>query len=323
MKVLLAAPIADGQTWVHIKKAFEKEECEVKVCEPKNVKGLYKTALKFKPDLIMCAQKKELTEAVKQIKADKNLSSVIVLWNVDARADVFRWKELWELMKACDFHMSVSKKHVEDYNKRNIGKCVWFPQAAGRDVYKKPINISEQDKKKYSCDVSFVGNINNFLHKGRAEILDTIEKTKGISFKRFGYSGNGKVYNGEHNKVCSLSKICIGCSAFPNNGSYTSVRDYKILAAGGFLLTRKYDGVEDLFCVEEGSEEVITYSGAKDCERKILFYLEHPERRKRISEAGYQSIIKRHTYNHRVKEIIRLVNEYSNDNKLIPKVEYR
>jgi len=301
MKVLLLFPMADGQTGPAIKYAFEKLGHKVEAVDAKlNPRKSHFTAIHFEPDLIFCSRTKELADQVRLIKLV--IDAKVCMWNVDTRTNIAEWKHLFPLIKLCDYHFIVDSKTIPEWRKIN-NNTFWVSQGLQNEVYKKPLTITDEDRKKYSCDVGWAGDIDSGGHIFRRSFIKAV-KSMDIDFKVWGRKGKSKIYNEEHNKMVSLSKINLAMSGWPENEGYVSVRDYKILGAGGFLLELDRKRIHDIFPV--GTMDHYYHSSESFMER-IRFYLINPELRKSRADNGYCWVRANATYTHRIKEMLNIM----------------
>jgi len=297
MKALLLFPMADGQTGPAIKYAFEKLGHEIRAVDAKlQPRDSYKVADDFKPDLVFCSRTVELTEQVAQIK-QKFPNAITCVWNVDTRDSINEWSHLFPLIRACDHYFVVANKLIPQWQTINPNTH-WLPQGLQNEVYDKPKEITDEDRAKYACNVSFAGS--NFItvpkHENRKRFLNAI-KNMGINYKFWGCYGIPRVYNEEHNKMVSLSKINLAISGWFKNNKYTSVRDYKILGAGGFLLELHREGIYEIF-----PENILRcYASTEDLTEKVRYWLDHEKERMEIAERGYKWVHANATYTHRIK----------------------
>lgn len=82
-------------------------------------------------------------------------------------------------------------------------------------------------------------------------------------------------------------------------------RIFDVPAAGGFLLTDNQADVSELF----DEDEVATYQDAEEALDKARYYLKHPTRRAALTERGRLRIAREHTYDHRVKALVRVMHQ--------------
>ncbi len=79
------------------------------------------------------------------------------------------------------------------------------------------------------------------------------------------------------------------------------LRAFDIMGAGGFLLT---DYQADLFDLFVPDEDFVYYTSKEDLLQKVGYYLEHEEERKAIARNGHDKVAAKHTYRHRVREML-------------------
>ena len=301
MKIFLAFPLKDGQTGPAIKRAFENLGHEVFAIDARlHPNKLYENYWKFRADLVFCAKLPEITMQIKLIK--QNFNPIICIWNMDTRTNVNYWKSLFPLIKLCDYNFIPDTGTLSAWKKINKN-TFWLPQGLQDEIYHKPESITETDRARYSSDVCWAGDL-GAVHEMRVPFIEALSKMK-INFKCWGCRGNPQVYNNEHNKMAALSKINLGCSCWPENGSYTSVRDYKIMGAGGFLLELYRDGIEKLFPLDIFD----FYKNEKELAVKIRYWLAHEKERKEIAEKGYKWTHEEATYKHRIIAAINYIEE--------------
>ena len=301
MRVLLLFPMADGQTGPAIKYAFEKLGHEVMAVDAKRKPGnSYLVASTFIPELVFCSRTIALAGQISQIKS-KFKNAKTCMWNVDTRDTLDEWKYLFPLIRIVDYHFVVETNLLPEWRRELNTKTFWLPQGLQNEVYGKPRSISEEDRQKYECDICFCGGIPppGIHHRDRRPIMEAIIKA-GFRFNIWGSEGMPQVYNEEHNKQTSLAKISLGISGWPKVGKYVSVRDYKIMGAGGFLLERQGDGLADLFPLGL----IGTYVSLDDLIDRIHYWLDHEKERKAIAERGYEWVHENATYTHRIKQAL-------------------
>ncbi len=79
------------------------------------------------------------------------------------------------------------------------------------------------------------------------------------------------------------------------------LRAFDIMGAGGFLLTDHRADLLDLFVP---GEDLVYYENKEDLLQKVGYYLEHEEERKAIARNGHDKVATKHTYRHRVQEML-------------------
>jgi spore maturation protein CgeB len=115
-------------------------------------------------------------------------------------------------------------------------------------------------------DVSFIGN----MYGERSDIIKNIEHNIRLVDNVFG-----------KNHAQEVSKTKINLNFCTNQGA--SDRVYKIMAAGGFLLTNDWVGRDKDFV---DGEDLVIFKNTKDLDNKISFYLKNENKRKTIAKNG-------------------------------------
>ncbi len=291
MRILLLFPMADGQTGPAIYHAFQRLKHQLKYVDAKiEPNKSYKACCEFKPALVFCSRTYQLTGEIEKIK-ERFRDTKICMWNVDTRTNINQWEHLFPLIKLVDYYFVVASRLIPEWRELNPNTH-WLPQGLQDEIYHKPDEITEDDRRRYSCDISFAGRERGF----RREVLSTIDQMN-VNFKKWGCEGKPKVYNEEHNKMVALSKINLCCSGWPENEKYSSVRNYKVMGAGGFVLELNRAGIGEIFPIDSFG----VYESPTDLVNRIGYWLNHPEERKETAERGYKWVHANATYIHRIK----------------------
>lgn len=251
-----------------------------------------------------------------QILAFKKNGNNVVGYNYRNRAQILgnqkRDDELINLIKERRFDLVVYSKcnviseSVFSQSAKYSKTCLWFMDAL--------VNYTEEIKRKTSlvdyfcCDKLNVleeakkHNKNSFhVREGFDEAVDrpaeNIEKKYDVSFignlygdrkvKIDKINHNVKVINNaygrKHSNCVAQTKINLNFST--SDGA--SDRVYKILAAGGFLLTNDWVGRENDF---KNERDLVIFSDIDDLNRKIDTYLHDENERNKIAKSGLQKV---------------------------------
>lgn len=128
---------------------------------------------------------------------------------------------------------------------------------------------------KYNDDITFIGSVQS-VHGDRGAYIGALTKAY-TNFKHY----NG-VHGLEHNKVVNESKINLNMTPFDIGGA--SVRVYKILASGGFLMSTPWENMEETFTIDEN---IVIFNNIKELKEKANYYLKHDDIRNEIRLRGY------------------------------------
>jgi spore maturation protein CgeB len=89
-------------------------------------------------------------------------------------------------------------------------------------------------------------------------------------------------------------------------GQYT-LGSYRFFELPGNGVMQISDGGKHLSAFYDVGNEIVGYDDADDLVRKITFYLDHPDERKRIALNGYRAVMARHRLKRRLLEAAELI----------------
>lgn len=302
---MLLMPFKDGQTGLFWKRAFKR--AKIKFCavdSRENITTIYPKIQSFKPDVIITGKEGSLQFVIPYVK---HKHPEIQIWciNPDVRNSVNDFTPaVKEIFKCVDVFMIKTLGMIPEYKGLYPhSKVYWLPQSVDIQTYHN--KYKRFNPKKLACSVSFIGNT-GFGYEtpagGRRRLLPFIKKHV-AEFKHYG-NKNPK-YDDAHNHIVMSSKINIGHCGYAYIDGANSVRDMKIMAAGGFLLTERVKNTHPIF---RDGYHWVEYVGVHDCVDKINYYLRRPEERKKIAKRGYDAVVKYHTYDVRLQEMLKLVD---------------
>jgi hypothetical protein len=279
MKILLAFPQRDGQTGPAIKFALNKLGHIVTSCEPSNI-GMHIGDY----DLVFCSRTPSIAQHIHKFDCKT------AMWNVDAKHNINSWGKLIPLVKKVDVHFTVALQQLEEWKHYNTN-TLWLPQGLQNEIYDKVKGHVQPE-----FDITFCGRLDS-VHSFRAEYLDCLTSSH-LKFKHFGQ--RGEIYNLNHNILVAKSRINLGMSGWVDLGC-PSVRNYKILGAGGLLFERYHPSIAFQFPV------CIFYENPSDLINKATSILKDDAKRKDMAELGYQWVHQTATYTHRMKQALEMI----------------
>jgi len=109
-------------------------------------------------------------------------------------------------------------------------------------------------------------------------------------------------------KIYSSSRISLNIheNHQRQNGKDFNERTFKIIACRGFEICDNVKVIRKYF----SEKELIIAKNTQDWFEKIEYYLKNPQKRTPIIKAGYQKIIKYHTYKNRVEQLIAIARNH-------------
>ena len=290
------------------------------------------TVVPFDPALVANPQKR-VFEITKEMDPDfilhtKDELSAEIFQELRRLKKVIQWypdpvmpEWLPPYVEACDLFLTMSEGLVQDFRKYNPNSF-WLSQAFEPSFFGIN-NISSEEMKKYSAEVTFVGNLGSkdqYLSR-RIYLQRIIDEgfhlkwwgprmprklsTIPLILGKLGRAYGGKfVWGEEHAKIAGLSKIYLGIDSQPHIRKSMSERIYIAVGCGAFYMCQHVEGIEEVLAPDK---EIVTFRTAEEMIDKMRFYLDHDDARKLVAKAGQTRVLKDHTYKVRIPEMLRII----------------
>lgn len=266
---------------------------------------LVETALKFHPDIIHFDKCEiVLGRTIKRIREGLPDAYLYQLFG-DLKSQVKPY------VAAIGPHVNRTVFYYEDkgyfkmHEDSGCHGCAFWPNGADPEVFK-PLESSKR------WDVLFYGNgYKRRLTKERVAFIKALA-AEGFRvrvlgeqwdswFKRHSVSLGPFKDMAELNEEINASRIVLAFNQ-DNVRLYTSWRrPLMSMAAGAFVLTRYFPGLETIFGQEK---HLAWFSSVEDGIAKAKFYLGHSARRKEIAKTGRAEVLAKHTWDHRVAQVL-------------------
>jgi len=203
--------------------------------------------------------------------------------------------------------------------KYGVNNAYFIPHGFDPEIHRQ-IPLSEENKKSFGCDVSFIGT---WSPKKEAWLTVLKEKCPDIDLKIWGeqwFKANSPVIKSciQNTAVLGdLYAIAIQCSRInlgilseqvsgSSSGDLITSRTFHIPGSSGFMLHERNE--ESVLYFEENKEAGF-FSGADELVTQVKFYLGNDQLREQIRRAGYERAKKDHSLDDRAKRVISLMKE--------------
>lgn len=112
-------------------------------------------------------------------------------------------------------------------------------------------------------------------------------------------------YGADLSALYNASKINLNITK-PQLKTTVNQRVFDVSACGGFLLS---DFRIDLGRLFELDKEIVFYKDLEDLREKILYFLSNQKERERIAERAMKRVLMEHTYLHRMRDLVRSIED--------------
>lgn len=276
-------------------------------------RGLRGTIARFKPDVVIVTELSEgiLDPGWTAVARKDRPCAIIIAQGMTPIA--FRDVIDFKLMPHVDAAICNDKAHERDWLMLGAKSAYALPLTAINPDYHRPMDISAAETAEYGSDICFTGKLTKERYDYRLKILDAISdydlavwspwKEELSAYPKLAKRFKGTAWGEKMLKILASSKIALNLHTInmPTGGN---LRTFEIPAVGGFQLA---DRVPEHILAHE--KEVVIFDDIGDLRRKIDYYLERPDERKKIAEAGRKRVLADHTTNKRFKRIAEIAGE--------------
>jgi spore maturation protein CgeB len=293
-------------------------------------KRLLETVHESMPDLLfVTGGHRVLPDTVKECKKQGIKTA---LWTIDAPGD---FSPIIKASPYYDYVFCGGTEAITLLEKANIKNARWLPFACDSQIHR-TVEITPEEKNKYGADIAFVGS----FYPNREKVLEQLVETKpksrsgGIDFD-LGIWGPGweklpkksplkncirgnQLKPDEWIKIFCSAKIVIVIHYKDLEGKIlcyqASPKVYEALACKTFVIT---DAQKDVLSIFKPGKHLVSFKTIKELKELIKYYLQAPEEREKIARQGYEEVITKHTYAHRINEMLKIIgtNKGQSDKK--------
>lgn len=248
----------------------------------------------FKPDIVFMQIQAENIISKESCKHFKDNGSFVINWTGDKRNIVPQW-----MVDLAPYVNLTSFSNMEDvYKMRELGfKAEFLEIGYDPEIYT-PIGEA------YNVpEIVFFGNNYGAGHfpmsKFRIEMVEFLQKEYGNRFGVYGSGWKNAKGNINHSQIEEAkhyrgAKIAINCSHFDCD-TYNSDRLLRILGCGVACVSYDHLGMREVW-----KNDVQYFKSLEELKRVIHNFYQHP--------MPYESIINNFTFEHQVKNIIKLAS---------------
>jgi spore maturation protein CgeB len=277
---------------------------------------LLNLAERYKPDILLeVGGWNILPETIDRVR-EREIKTI--LWTNDAPR---YFQPIQNAAPHYDYVFTQGSEAYEILEKRGVKNLYWLPYACDPD-YHKPRKLTEKEREAYGYDVAFVGSIHPHIYPFRVKMLEAIASAEfnlGVWGPGAGsipssspltpYLKDEMTSHDTWTKIYTASKINI-CMHYKDPEGIipcyqASPRVYEVMACGGFLLV---DNQPDVLRTFRDGEHLVVYNSINDLIEKLFYYLKNPEKRMEIARKGREEVLKKHTFSHRIKKIMEVIN---------------
>ncbi len=208
-----------------------------------------------------------------------------------------------------DFYF-IPKKFLLDKLKKSGAQNVFFIPCGYDPEIHFPVEVKDpKEKEYYGSDIAFIGTWDKEREWWLSHLINYNLKIWGNDWDRANKKLQEKwmekpAYAEEFAKICNSSKIILNIIRKQDYSSH-NMKTFEIPACKGFLLSNFSEEANEFF---PENIAAVYYRDVDDLKNKINYFLQNEKERGKIIENAYNLLINNnHTYEDRVKSILKIV----------------
>jgi glycosyltransferase involved in cell wall biosynthesis len=268
---------------------------------------VHDVALSFRPDIFLLQiHNPEHADTIQAIRREFP-DAVLVNWNGDYHPEILLLSSYIKYLEMFDLVGLVTTSVDKYYITSHVDYFYW---QIGYESSK-----AEPWSQTPHYDVLFMGNAYTKERHEFGKFLRGLPYHVGLygnwakELKPNGYT----LYDfDEGERLYKACKIAVSDSQWPHATGFVSNRLFQVMSAGAFMLQQEFDGMEELLGLKDGVHLVV-WKSFEDLQDKIHYYLKNPELREFIAKAGQTYVLKHHSFDVRVKELLNELKRRGRD----------
>jgi Glycosyl transferases group 1 len=231
-----------------------------------------------------------------QLQIIKDAGLKIVFWTFDWMREPEAWQWYRPLAKIADICFQTDGYgDNENYVKAGIHRVELHQGFVPvlHDIPKSGVSTRHLDS-----DVVFIGS--EYTQR-RHDLVETLRSIDGEDFQKWG-EPHDQIWGADFADAVYFSKIAVGDNFVNDVPGYWSDRVYLTLACGGFFLTAYVPGLEKEFRCHQN---LVWYHDFDELQDLIRFYSPRESLRRRIALNGYRKVHSRDSYDDRIRQFTR------------------
>lgn len=282
--------------------------------------AIYAKVETFEPDLVLALAQAPITrQLLKRLRRDGVLTA---MWFVED----FRIFTYWRVFAPLyDFFFTLQKSpFLDELKAAGMPNGVYLP-AAALPSFHQPVELSRQEQKLFGSAVSFVGAgypnrrmaFRHFLNqnfkiwgsdwKNAPELASCLQQD-GV---RISPVDTVKIFNASEINLNLHSSVRAMPPVQP--GDFVNPRTFEIAACGAFQLVDRRSLLSEYFSLSGENQELETFVDMAEFEEKTAYFLDHPEERQLLAQRAREKVLARHTYHHRMTQLLETIHTRCSD----------
>lgn len=268
-------------------------------------RGLVEKTRSLKPDLLLVIKGRlVLPGTLGELRRLKG-RPLLVNWYPDAVLDL-NSEEVLSAVRGYDLLFFKEKNIISHLTKLGLANVHYLPHCTDPEIHR-PVDLSADLEAKYRCDIAYAGHMYPYKAAFLASLADLDMKIYGIGWERLGAGHplqplwyGGPVFGEDLTHAFNAAKVVLNLHQHSECfGVHQRVFD--AAGCGAFQVSDDRPGLTEFF---SPGKDLLTYRSPEELREILAACLPAKEDRERMGRRTMEKVRARHTYVHRIGEIL-------------------
>jgi spore maturation protein CgeB len=260
---------------------------------------------RFEPDLMVSTMWDIPPGILKKLKRVQNRDVLAAMWCPDA---LINFGRQYLFLAPWDF-LFFKDKYVVDVFKDKLQLNAHLLPLACYPKWHHKVSLSAREMTTYGCDITIAGGLYPYRAKIFEHFLDYQIKIWGQPLSAYLESPVKKFHQGRYVGELEKSKAFNGAAIVLNTMHYSEIlglnqRVFDACGCGAFQVVDNSPVMKDFFIP---GQELVCFRDLKELKELIPYYLDRPQERAEIAQAGYLKAHAEHTFQHRLEKMLQVI----------------
>lgn len=260
----------------------------------------------FEPEIILSAMWDIPTAILEDLKKRPGREPLAVMWCPDA---LTQFRRQYVFVAPWDY-LFFKDRYVVDFFREKLQLNAHLLPLACYPKWHRKVALTAEDQKIYGCEITTAGGFYHYRTKFFEHFMQYQMKLWGPPPGNYIKSPVLKFAQGRYVGELEKAKAFNGAAIVLNNMHYAEImgvnqRVFDACGCGAFQIVDASPVMEDYFIP---GKELVCFRNLKELQEVIPYYLNRPQEREEIAQAGYIRAHREHTFQHRLEKMLSVIS---------------
>ena len=264
----------------------------------------------FQADLILSVIWDLPTVVLESLKGATSQEPITAMWCPDALTNFRRqyvFAAPWD-------YLFFKDSYIVDFCRKKLSLNAHLLPLACYPKWHQKVELSPEEQKIYGCDIATAAGLYYYRAKFLENFLKYQIKIWGPPPPRYVQTPVRRFLQGRYVGELEKAKAFNGAAIVLNNMHYAEIaglnqRVFDACGCGAFQIVDAHPAMAEYFIP---GKELVCFEDLRELQETIPYYLNRPQERAEIAQAGYERAHAEHTFRHRLEKMLSIIASSDN-----------